>query len=95
MFTKYLCLVHWVIEDYPSAVQWKDHVYIGSAEIIPGDEIGNKIGSIKSNVSTFPQKNGEANANPAGTNIFEVKGLKTTKSIAVEENGQYRVFNQH
>lgn len=84
-----------VIEDYPSAVQWNDHVYLGSDKIISGDEIGNKIGSIKSNVSKFPKKNGEANAYPAGSNMFEVKGLTTTKSIAVEENGQYRVFNKH
>lgn len=45
-----------VIEDYPSAVQWNDIVYLGSDKIISGDEIGNKIGSIKSNVSKFPKK---------------------------------------
>jgi len=84
-----------VIEDYPSAVQWNDNVYIGSGNIISEVEIGNKIGSINRNVSKFPKNNGEANAYPAGSNIFEVKGFTTTKSIAVEENGQYRVFNKH
>jgi len=84
-----------VIEDYPSAVQWNNNVYIGSGEIISGNEIGNYIGTIKRNVPKFPKKNGEANANPAGSNIFEVKGLPTTESIAIEEKGQYRVFNKH
>lgn len=81
-----------VVEDYPSAVKWNDTIYLGSGDIITEDEVGSKIGSISKNVSRFPKKDGEANAYLAGTNIFEVKGLSKNGTIAIEENGKYRIF---
>lgn len=82
------------IEDYPAAIQWNDAIYHGSGAPISEEEIGNEIGSIIKNVSKYPENNGEANAYPAGSPIFEVKGHSVTETIAIEENGQYQVFNK-
>jgi len=83
------------VEDYPAAVQWNDNVYLGSGDFISEAEIGDKIGMISKNLSTFPKNNGEANAYPAGSNIYEIRGFSSKESIAIEDNGQYRIFNHH
>ncbi|MDQ0232689.1 hypothetical protein [Metabacillus malikii] len=81
------------VEDYPTAVMWNDTIY-GSGDMMTKEEGGKQIGEISKHVSTFPNKEGESNQYLASTTIYEVKGRSKNKTIAIEENEQYRVFNK-
>lgn len=83
------------IEDYPLAIRWDNADYLGSGTLVSKEEIENEIGTIRGQVQGgFPTQNGYANAYSEGEPIFKVKDLSVGEAIAVEENGQYRVFNK-
>lgn len=73
-------------------VAWNDIVYVVTNEHASKDNIGNKIGQIKRQVSPEPSENGDVARNTSeGPNIvngdgslYEVKGLDQKEKIAVE-----------
>ncbi|WP_046173588.1 hypothetical protein [Domibacillus indicus] len=44
------------IEDYPSAVRWKNTNYIGSGTFISKEGIKKEIGAVKGQIEGFPAK---------------------------------------
>lgn len=74
---------------YPSAVAWNNILYGLSVVEIPIKDIGKDIGKIERRTTPMPKKNGESNDKPAGSLLFEVKGIDSQEVIAVKVNEKY------
>ncbi|MBM7553910.1 hypothetical protein [Thalassobacillus pellis] len=78
---------------------WEGQFYITTHEPITKDELSQKIGEIKENVSK-PYKGGQAKGLPEGTMLFMVKGqhLGTNETddgiIAFERDGEFNIARQ-
>lgn len=72
---------------YPAVVVWNHNLYGLGGESIALDQIGVQIGEVKRQIHPMPKKDGDSNSLPAGTRLYEVKGVSTGESIAVERDG--------
>jgi len=78
-----------VQSDYPTVLIWNDTNYFPSVATVPKEQVGEKLGEIKKQVKPMPQKSGEANFLPVGTQLFSIKGEDSKEAIAVQEGNEY------
>jgi len=73
-------------------VVWEGKVYeVKQEEIIENSEIGKVIGEVKTkpNDMTGDYYGNASNYYPIGTKYYEMKGIPTSKSIAIKEDNQW------
>ena len=76
-------------QSYPSALIWNDICYFNSVATVPKEQVDEKLGEIKKQVKPMPQKSGEANSLPVGTQLFSIKGEDSKEAIAIQEGNEY------
>lgn len=77
-------------------VVWKGHNYIATNEVVDKNTLGAKVGTINNSSSNeIDVKKGETFSNiyPVGTEIYEIKGIKNTKSLAVKNQDEFVKIN--
>lgn len=77
-------------------VVWKGHNYVVTKEGIDKNTLGAKVGTINISLSNEKDvKEGEtfSNVYPVGTEIYEIKGVKNTKSLAVKNQDEFVKIN--
>ncbi|WLR43418.1 hypothetical protein LC087_04380 [Bacillus carboniphilus] len=73
-------------------VVWNEDVYVVTDEFIEEKEIGEQIGKItKYSDQEMTAKEGQVFSNifPKGSVLYSIKGIDTTNSIAVKNEGKY------
>jgi hypothetical protein len=83
------------IGSYASSIAWDNISYGVSTTEVSKDALGKQLGEIKRKKEPMPIKNGNANDAPVGSKLFEINGIDTKETIAIEKNGKFYKATQN